>query len=730
MTPRPRALIPLLLTAALLGAIAAAGALVGDPGRAERIPSSFPPRAPSPQTFTSAGDLKEFARIAYADLSRQDWAALGRSLAPGGGEVGDPCEPGTFAAYAALDIRRAALEAEAALAAEHSLYAQLVELPRIEWELAAIEIGPGEASAMRRARAFGRDIAPPVARRDRWRTADGAWWLDPASVAPGLGRERGSLSQADSLPPPDCAGEPPQERSSPGAFANPLEGGASADATTPDGKSLSITLRIGRRSSAPFAPDGFERVPFEARVESRDGAQLGAPLVFQSATFDGWLLDRPIAASTSVCPGAEATGVTCQLTRGAALVAVDDPAPRIAWTPRGSLDRTEGAVWWRLPAPQRDGVPVVRGVSAPAIAEFLAAAGVAADVWKTNFTRMTIDPAQLRVAGTGRGAGSALNLGGTGAYDSIAEADLWMGDAEPALAVEAGGEARAYPLRFLLWNPVVNDELGGAPALVTYSPLTNTPLAFERRVGVAAPVFQSAGAQRFNNLIMYDEATESWWQQGTGEAVAGELAGFRLTPLPAQLLSWATFKSAYPSGSALSINAGFAADYDFNPYFDVDFNPPAALRGAELDSRLPTHERVLGFRDGGAGGEPLAVPFSDLALQPAAHLELDGEPIVVFWLRGTASALSHINVARGRDVGAAAAFETTIDGEALTFTAQSGLFVDAQTGSAWDLTGRAMSGPLEGQRLRPAPHVNSYWFAWAALNPGTGIFRIPLRRAN
>lgn len=718
----PRFLVSAGLTVAAAAGIAVVAAALDAPGRAEPLPPPSPLPQPA-QTFTSADDLWEFARAAYADLSRGDWASLGRSFVPGGASVAGPCEP--EGEQAQTEAWRAALEAEAALR-ESPLHTQLVELPRLEWSVAAVELSEGEAWVTRRAGAFGRAIEPPVLRRDRWVVVGDAWWLDPASL---LGD-----SEGQGAPPPgvlpECREGSPEEGPAPGAFANPLPDGAQADAAI-GGRPLTITVRAGRRGEGPPAPDGFEYAPFEARVESRDRSQLGSPLAFRPATFDGWLLGPPISTATDICPGTEATGVTCQLTRGRALVSADDPAPRIAWTPSeadagaGTLalpERAAGAVWWRLPPLHENGEPVMRPVD-PGVAEALADAGVNVGAWKTDFSRMTVDPAELLAAAGARRA-VGLDLPGAdespGVYDSVQAADAWLGDAEPVLAAEAGGEARAYPLRFLIWHPVVNDVLGGEPVLVTYSALTNTPLVFGRRVGTWAPSFHPAGAVRFGNLLLYDDATESWRQQGTGEAVAGELAGHRLTPMPALLISWADFKHARPGGSVLSINAGFAGEYDFNPHFDTDFSPPSSLRGGELDARLPAHARVLGLR---AGGAALAVPFAEVGRSGVAQFEFEGAPVVVFWRRGTASALSHIDIAQGRDVGAAAAFDPRVGGRSLTFTEESGVFTDAETGSAWDITGRAVSGPLAGERLRPLPQTNSYWYGWAALNPGTDVWR-------
>ena len=84
-------------------------------------------------------------------------------------------------------------------------------------------------------------------------------------------------------------------------------------------------------------------------------------------------------------------------------------------------------------------------------------------------------------------------------------------------------------------------------------------------------------------------------------------------------------------------------------------------------------------------------------------------------------------------MGAALAFDARIDGETLSFTEEEGRFVDDQTGSAWDLTGLALSGPLAGRRLVPAIGRTSFWYVWAAFNPDTEVFprehaSRPLRR--
>ena len=76
---------------------------------------------------------------------------------------------------------------------------------------------------------------------------------------------------------------------------------------------------------------------------------------------------------------------------------------------------------------------------------------------------------------------------------------------------------------------VVGLPRGGVPVAVTFCPLCNTAIVFDRRVGERTLDFGTTGRLRFCNLIMYDRQTESWWQQATGAGIAGEFAGAQLT---------------------------------------------------------------------------------------------------------------------------------------------------------------------------------------------------------
>jgi hypothetical protein len=303
------------------------------------------------------------------------------------------------------------------------------------------------------------------------------------------------------------------------------------------------------------------------------------------------------------------------------------------------------------------------------------------------------------------------------------EAGEWLREREPVLAVEVGGQARAYPVQILVWHEIVNDRLGGRPIAVTYCPLCNSSLVFDRDLeGVGVLRLGTTGNLRKSDLVMWDDRTQSWWQQFTGEAIVGKLTGRQLEILPSQTLSFADFKARYPDAEVLSRDTGHERDYGANPYagYDDPGSKPFLLT-EEADDRLPPKERVVAVQ---SGEEAVVVPFSRLRREPVADVEVGGEPVVVLYKRGVTSALDAIAVELSRDVGTAGTFDPRLDGRRLRFTpAGEGRFRDRATGSLWDITGRAVEGPLRGQQLRPVISDQQFWFALAAFLPDARIAR-------
>jgi hypothetical protein len=113
-------------------------------------------------------------------------------------------------------------------------------------------------------------------------------------------------------------------------------------------------------------------------------------------------------------------------------------------------------------------------------------------------------------------------------------------------------------------------------------------------------------------------------------------------------------------------------------------------------------ERVVTVRQ---NGQDVASPV----FQPRQEFVNDtvgGKASVVVWKSGTVSALDKGEIANSRDIGATAVYDATLDGRTLTCPHRernpepgAAVFHDAETGSDWTLTGKAVRGPMAGKQL-------------------------------
>jgi hypothetical protein len=309
-------------------------------------------------------------------------------------------------------------------------------------------------------------------------------------------------------------------------------------------------------------------------------------------------------------------------------------------------------------------------------------------------------------------------------FASVRQTDR-LSPQEPVLVMDVGGEAKAYPLRIMMWHEIVNDEIGGVPVAVTYCPLCNTGIAFRRPVVDGDLLdFGTSGSLYHSNLVMYDRQTESYWPQATGEAVSGPLTGMKLEFLPIQIVAFADFAETHPQGSVLGQDTGYGRSYGSNPYVGYDEGAGPYLFDGEPDPRLPERERVLGVA---VGDDRVAFPYSELRDRAVGDWavveeEVGGRPVVVLWEQGAVSALDAPVIADSQAVGAVGAFLPRVDGRRLTLEARADGVFDLETGTRWNVLGRAVDGPLTGTELEPLVATDSYWFDWAAFFPSTRVF--------
>lgn len=339
---------------------------------------------------------------------------------------------------------------------------------------------------------------------------------------------------------------------------------------------------------------------------------------------------------------------------------------------------------------------------------------------KTDFCLHSIDLGEVRSGGPPPDGIPPID---DPQFESVTAAAEWLAPQSPVIVVVVNDHARAYPLAVMIWHEIVNDVIADLPVAVTYCPLCNASLVFDRRVDGSTLRFGVSGNLRNSDMIMWDDASQSWWQQFTGEGIVGTYTGRQLTMLPSLVTSFDAFSQRYPNGDVLSRDTGFSRSYGSNPYVGYDSSSNLFLFDGGIDPRLPATERVLA---GLIGGEPIAYPFSTLREQVVINDTVGGIDVVAFWQPGATSALDLREIDESRDVGMAALYSRRLDGEVLTFALDDvGMLRDEQTGSQWNVFGEATEGQFAGRHLEQQFAAPDLWFAWVAFQPDTRIYGNP-----
>lgn len=210
---------------------------------------------------------------------------------------------------------------------------------------------------------------------------------------------------------------------------------------------------------------------------------------------------------------------------------------------------------------------------------------------------------------------------------------------------------------------------------------------------------------------MRDEETGSWWQQVSGECIRGELKGQKLKPVLHDELTFATWKRENPNGRVLKPDEKIlaAGKYESADWEQEVGKMPVRIAG-QLDNVLEPRALIVGIV---LNNESKAFPISALEKQSPIIDRLGGRDIVILL---------------GADRKSVRAFERTVDKRKLEFFSKADAaefeLVDAETGSVWDFTGKAIGGELVGKQLTKIPVLKDYWFDWKTYNPNTKIYNL------
>ena len=223
----------------------------------------------------------------------------------------------------------------------------------------------------------------------------------------------------------------------------------------------------------------------------------------------------------------------------------------------------------------------------------------------------------------------------------IPTSEVDLPENEALIVLEMAGERpRGYPLRYLMWHEIVNDRIGNMAVAITFCPLCNSALSFDRRVGGQVLEFGVTGELRHSDMVIYDRQTQSWWQQAQGLGLVGAMAGVQLSFVPSWVESIALLKSRNPNGLIIQ-EPDYARQYGRNPYVGYD----GSQRPFLFNGDLPPHN-ILALSHVVRVGER-AWPLERLRKVKELR-EADG---VLTWQAGQASALDDVFLSKGKDVG-------------------------------------------------------------------------------
>lgn len=254
----------------------------------------------------------------------------------------------------------------------------------------------------------------------------------------------------------------------------------------------------------------------------------------------------------------------------------------------------------------------------------------------TDFTRSTVPYSEILSGGPPKDGIPSVD---EPRFYAVAE-EKDLGLREPVVSLDYMGVSRAYPVRYLIWHEIVNDEIKGVPLAVTYCPLCNSALVFVARLDGEDLEFGVSGKLRHSDLIMYDRQSETWWQQFLGQGIVGEHAGRSLEQVPVLLESWESYRDRRPEGEVMRQPDSPRA-YGSNPYGGYDSSAfPFLYRGDSPPFGIEPLSRVVRVGD-------RAWPLERLRMEG----EIVEEGIRLVWREGQASALDSRSIAEGRDVG-------------------------------------------------------------------------------
>ncbi len=288
----------------------------------------------------------------------------------------------------------------------------------------------------------------------------------------------------------------------------------------------------------------------------------------------------------------------------------------------------------------------------------------------------------------------------------VPASEAGLDDNEPVIGLTINGESRAYSVYLMNHHEVVNDKVGDDVFAVTWCPLANLAVVYDREIDGKEYTFGVSGKLFKNTLVMFDYETESLWSIAYGKAIDGKLSGKKADKVVnSQKMSWGAWKTLHPDTMVLSRRGSSTVGYDV--YRDYHKSGATGIYPVKnKDKRLGAKTEVIGIE---VNGRHKAYAFSIFDNTKIVTDEFQGLNLLVY---------------RNKETNSIMVYDRQIDGHVIEFNSSKDFATDSITNTTWDLeNGIGIKGSMKGKLLHPVSFITVYWFVWADYYPDTEVFQ-------
>lgn len=267
------------------------------------------------------------------------------------------------------------------------------------------------------------------------------------------------------------------------------------------------------------------------------------------------------------------------------------------------------------------------------------------------------------------------------------------------IGVSINNEFKAYPIQIIGYHHQIMDTIGNEPVMITYCTVCRTGRVYSPVIDGKVESFRLVGMDQFNAMFE-DNSTKSWWQQSTGECVAGKLKGRKLKELQSFQMTLKGWLTLYPESKILQFDPKFKKQYSFLKDYDK----------GTIDSDLEKSELVKSSENK-SWVVTATYNNQDWAFD---WIELKRKKILQ---------CNSILAILGNDNTKFAVFDTKVKSTNLTFelkrTKGGDEIIDTQTKSVWDFNGNCVSGFYLNQSLVKVQSYQEFFHSWKTFHPKT-----------